>query len=67
MDVTINGKTKSFEASCSITAMLETLDLHPQRVAVELNREIIKRDRYDEVTVSDGDEVEILQFVGGGA
>lgn len=67
MEITINGKSRTFDETCTIASMLEQLDLHPQRVAVELNQEIIKRDQYTTVMVSDGDEIEVLQFVGGGA
>lgn len=66
MQLQINGKTKELNDNITILQMLEELNLHPQRVAVELNREIVKRDRYNSLRLNDGDEIEILQFVGGG-
>lgn len=67
MTIQLNGKSKEFDSPLTILQLLESLGLSPQRVAVEHNREIIKRERYAEVTLEDGDEVEVLQFVGGGA
>jgi thiazole synthase len=62
----VNGEPRVFPAPLSITALLGTLDLDPRLVAVEHNRGVIKRARYPDVTISDGDEVEIVAFVGGG-
>jgi sulfur carrier protein len=50
----------------SVTALLARLDIDPRRVAVEHNLTIIKKPRYPEVIVGDGDTVEIVNFVGGG-
>ncbi len=67
MNVTLNGKEKGIENDCTIQQLLESLELHPRRVAVEVNREIIKREEYESHRLSEGDEIEVLQFVGGGA
>lgn len=67
MQITLNGKPRTIPDDATILTLLEELDMHPQRVAVEVNREIIKRDRYAEHRLGENDEVEILQFVGGGA
>ncbi|MGC9327215.1 MAG: sulfur carrier protein ThiS [Candidatus Hinthialibacter sp.] len=66
MNVTLNGKPREFPDSISVAALLEELKLHPRQVAVEINREIVKRDQFDVHRVQDGDELEILRFVGGG-
>jgi thiamine biosynthesis protein ThiS len=50
----------------SITALLTTLGIDPRRVAVEHNLVVIRRAAYDSTLVNDGDEVEIVNFVGGG-
>lgn len=50
----------------SITALLAALGIDPRRVAVEHNLVVVKRGAYDETTIDDGDEVEIVNFVGGG-
>ena len=46
--------------------MLETLDLLPGMVVVELNRDILERDSYESFDVSEGDTIELVHFVGGG-
>ncbi len=46
--------------------LLEALDLHPGMIVVALNRDILERESYDEVQVTDGDSIELVQFVGGG-
>jgi len=66
MNITLNGKSREFPDSISVVALLEELKLHPRQVAVEINREIVKRDQFDVHRVQDGDEIEILRFVGGG-
>jgi thiamine biosynthesis protein ThiS len=51
----------------SITALLATLGIDPRRVAVEHNLVVIKRTAYESTIINEGDEVEIVNFVGGGA
>lgn len=64
--VSLNGKEKEFTTELTISQLLEQLNLHPKQVAVEVNREIIKRDRFNDCVLKDGYEIEILRFVGGG-
>lgn len=64
--VQLNGDDREIPAGQSVTELLESLDLRPELVVVERNREILKRDRYPEVTVEDGDTLELVHFVGGG-
>lgn len=64
--VTVNGEEREIPAGQNVKAFLESLDLHPGMVVVERNREILDRDRYGEVTVEQGDLLELVHFVGGG-
>ena len=64
--VRLNGKDREIEDGHTVTSLLESLDLHPGMVVVELNREILARDRYGDVPVGDGDTIELVHFVGGG-
>ena len=64
--IRLNGKERDLEAGHTVTTLLESLELHPGMVVVELNRDILVRERYPEVTVSDGDSLELVHFVGGG-
>ena len=66
MVITLNGERFELDEPISVAALLIKLEIDPHRVAVEHNLAIVKRHRYPEVTVSDGDQVEIVNFVGGG-
>jgi thiamine biosynthesis protein ThiS len=66
VQITLNGERFELDQPLSVTALLARLDIDPRRVAVEHNLEIIKRQRFPDVVVSDGDTVEIVNFVGGG-
>jgi thiamine biosynthesis protein ThiS len=64
--VRVNGEPRQVPAGINIAAMLTELGLDPLRVAVERNREILPRSDLAGVSVEDGDEYEIVHFVGGG-
>ena len=66
MEITLNGDPFELEQPLSVTALLARLDIDPRRVAVEHNLEIVRRQRFEDVVVHDGDRVEIVNFVGGG-
>jgi len=66
MKLQINGDEKSFDTSLTLAVLVETLGMKPDRVAVELNRDIVPRDRWAETKLHDGDRLEIVHFVGGG-
>ena len=67
MKLHINGEEKSFASTLTLAALLEQMGMKPDRVAVELNREIVPRDQWSETTLADGDRLEIVHFVGGGS
>jgi thiamine biosynthesis protein ThiS len=62
----VNGEPFEIAGPVTISALLAELKIDPRRVAVEHNFAIVKRDRYGSVVVSAGDEIEIVNFVGGG-
>ena len=66
MRVILNGKERDIPNGLTVDGLLNHLDVRPQRVAVEINRVIVKRERFAETYVQPGDTIEILQFVGGG-
>jgi thiamine biosynthesis protein ThiS len=66
VQITLNGEHFEIDEPLSVTALLAKLDIDPRRVAVEHNLDIIKRQRFSEVVVGEGDTVEIVNFVGGG-
>ena len=68
MKLSINGEEREFSLSSpTLAALVEALGMKADRVAVELNRSIVPRDRWNETGLSDGDRLEIVHFVGGGA
>jgi thiazole synthase len=66
LSVTVNGEPRRISAGGSIAAMLRELRIDPARVAVERNLTIVPRSTFDAVQVEDGDQYEIVHFVGGG-
>ncbi len=66
MQIRLNGKTREVAEGISIRRLLDELGLHPMRVAVQRNQDIIKRDRYEEVVLRPDDAVEILTIMAGG-
>lgn len=67
MQVAVNGEMREVEAGTTVARLVELLALAPERLAVELNREVLRRARWAETELMDGDRVEIVHFVGGGA
>ncbi len=65
MTLTVNGCSKSYDAA-TVSDLLQELQLTSSQVAVELNRTIVPRDNFDDTPLRDGDELEIVRFVGGG-
>jgi len=64
--IRLNGKSREVRDGLTVRSLLEELELHPGMVVVELNRDILERDRYADVRVRDGDSLELVHFVGGG-
>jgi thiamine biosynthesis protein ThiS len=67
MTLTINGESRSFDNISTLATVIEALNLKGDRVAVELNREIVPRAQWEATAIKDGDKLEIVHFVGGGA
>ena len=66
MQITLNGDTREIPDGLSVAELLAHLDLDERTIVVEHNREILRRPRYGEVALREGDEVELVHFVGGG-
>lgn len=67
MTITLNGDPHELSGPVTITGLLVQLDIDPRRVAVERNFVVIKRDAYATTTIEEGDQIEVVNFVGGGA
>jgi len=66
MTIMLNGERCDLEGPITVAGLLSQLAIDPRRVAVEHNVVVLKRSTFDEITVQDGDQVEIVNFVGGG-
>jgi len=64
--LTVNGERREFESPLTVKEMLSRLGIEPGRVAVEVNRSIVRRAEFSDARLSAGDAVEIVSFVGGG-
>ena len=69
MTIQINGQEKTFPDApqpFTLAALVEILGMKADRVAIELNRDIVPRDRWAETRLNEGDRLEVVHFVGGG-
>lgn len=67
MELVINGKTEHLPEGINATQLIERLGLQSERLAMEVNREILPRSRFDSHCFAAGDEIEIVRAIGGGA
>jgi thiamine biosynthesis protein ThiS len=65
MNVTVNGEQRNLPTGETIRTLVARYNLTPDKVAIELNRRLLRSERYD-TPLNEGDEVEIVTFVGGG-
>ena len=67
MQITLNGDPFEVAGPLTVSALLAQLVIDPRRVAVERNLVVLKRAAFDQTIVGEGDQMEIVNFVGGGA
>ena len=66
MRVYVNGEPRQFPSPLSLAQLIAKLDLPPARIAVELNRDVVRRNDWSTTELHDDDRIEIVHFVGGG-
>lgn len=66
MKIVLNGENFEIAEPLSLSSLLAQLEIDTRRVAVEHNLIVVKREQLDTVTVSEGDRIEVVNFVGGG-
>ncbi|KAA0258931.1 sulfur carrier protein ThiS [Deferribacter autotrophicus] len=66
MKVKINGVTKEVCDNITILDLINSLNLKSDRIVVEYNKTILNKDDYDKITIKEGDNLELIHFVGGG-
>ena len=67
VNIHLNGEPREFADGLTVESLIATLALEPTRVAIELNRSVVRRNQWATTLLHDGDQVEIVHFVGGGA
>lgn len=66
MRVEINGETKELPRELNLNELLEYLSMPSRLLAIELNKEVVRRKDWGDITVKDADVIEVIHFVGGG-
>ena len=66
IEILVNGETKQIPQGLTIEQLVNSLELVSQRLAIEYNRKILKRENWPYQLISEGDRIEIVHFVGGG-
>ncbi|MFO0283260.1 MAG: sulfur carrier protein ThiS [Acidobacteriota bacterium] len=66
ISVEVNGQRQEIPSGLNIRTLLDFLDVDPQRVAVELNRAIIRKTEWEATMLAANDQIEVVMFVGGG-
>ena len=66
MRLIVNGEPKDLDGVSTVASLVEHLGLKADRLAIELNREIVTRSDWQSTQLRDGDQLEIVHFVGGG-
>lgn len=66
MQIQVNGEPTEIKEEITISTLLSALDIEPEQVAVEMDRNVVPRASWDEQRVQEGASIEIVRFVGGG-
>ena len=66
LHIQVNGEPREARVGTTVAELLQELDIRPDRVAVELNLQILDRQEFDRRAFNDGDRVEVISFIGGG-
>jgi thiamine biosynthesis protein ThiS len=67
MNVYVNGESRDVNGAPSLAELVTLLELPVARIAIELNREVVRRSEWGNTMLKDEDRIEIVHFVGGGA
>ena len=66
MLVQLNGESREVRDQATLADLVSELSLEPARIAIELNKDVVRRGQWAETTLAEGDRIEIVHFVGGG-
>ncbi len=66
MNIKVNGRDHTFDDPINLTQLIEKIEVKQSLFVIELNKDIIHKDKYDNVYLKEDDKVEVVSFVGGG-
>lgn len=66
MNIVVNGEKKELSGELNLQELLKKLDLPTERVAIEVNKMVIRKKDWTTINIKDADQIEIIHFVGGG-
>ena len=66
IEVTVNGRSTQIQSEMSVEQMLDTVEVPPNYLAVEVNGDVVPREDYADIMVGAGDQIEVVTLVGGG-
>ena len=66
MKLKINGEPQDFDSPLTLAGLIQQLGMKQDRVAIERNRDIVPREHWNQTQLAEGDQLEIVHFVGGG-
>jgi len=66
MTILVNGEIKEIQKEINLSELLELLALPSERIAIELNREVVRKKDWANIKIKDADKIEVVYFVGGG-
>ena len=66
MRIEVNGEPRALAGEMLLSELIKDLGLAPERIAVELNKKVVRRSDWPTTAIADGDRIEIVHFVGGG-
>lgn len=64
--ILLNGESKELTEEINLTQLLKQFSLPPERIAIELNQEVVRKKDWENIEIKDADKIEIVHFVGGG-
>lgn len=66
MTITINGEKKEIQTEVNLSELLDKFSLPSERIAIELNKSVVRKRDWENIIVKDADKIEVVHFVGGG-
>ncbi|TYQ18393.1 UNVERIFIED_CONTAM: sulfur carrier protein [Acetivibrio alkalicellulosi] len=66
MEISLNGKKTDIDEGLSLIELIEQKGLEPERIVVEYNHQVLSKEHWDKTILKEGDNLEVLRFVGGG-